>query len=114
MPRRTTPESRFQTSTGRQLDSEGVSAQADQYYDFIVDRSGYQALTSPGVRPYLRVEANQPVTVVSGNVNDNWLTYFNSVIAPTPVAKLTASSQQLACGETATLTLRCSNERGWR
>lgn len=86
--------------------------QADQYYDFIVDRSGYQALTASGVRPYLRIQASQPVTVVSGNVNDNWLTYFNSVIAPTPVAKLTATSQQLSCGETATLTLRCSNEQG--
>ncbi len=93
------------------LISHAFSLSADQYYDFVVDKSHYQQLTSAGVRPYLRVESSRPVTVVSGNVNDNWLTYFHSVMAPSPLTQVTATKETLRCGETAQVTVRCGNDQ---
>lgn len=104
--------------TVKDLDRSGalVSAtftlQADQFYDFVVDKTAYQKLTTQGVRPYLRVESSQPVSVVSGNVNDNWLTYFHSVLPPVPLTQVTSSQPTLHCGETAQVTVRCDNSQG--
>lgn len=94
------------------LVTNALTLNADQFYDYVVDKATYQKLTTGGVRPYLRVESSQPVTVVSGNVNDNWLTYFQSVLPPTPRTQISASQQTLHCGETATITLRCDNANG--
>lgn len=92
--------------------SRTFSLNADQFYDFVIDKPTYLQLTASGVRPYLRVAASKPVTVLSGNVNDNWLTYFQSVVTPTPVAKITTTQQTLSCGDTATLTATCDNSKG--
>lgn len=106
------------TVTVKDLDRSGAlvnatfSLNADQFYDFVVDRAGYQSLSTGGNRPYLRVESDQPVTVVSGNVNDNWLTYFHSLLPPTPEAKIQVSEPSLTCGGTATVTVSCSNAGG--
>ncbi len=106
------------TITVKDLDRSGAlvnhsfSLNADQYYDFVVDKAAYQKLTTSGVRPYLRIESSQPVTIVSGNVNDNWLTYFQSVIPPNPIASVTSSAQTLLCGTTAHVAVSCDNTKG--
>jgi MYXO-CTERM domain-containing protein len=81
----------------------------DGYFHFVVSRAQYDALRVGGLRPYLRVTASQPVTVVDGNFNDNWLTYFQSVAPPDPVAKVTTNTSVLSCGGHTTVTASCSN-----
>ena len=64
-----------------------------------------------GVRPYLRVESASLLLWSGGNVNDNWLTYFQSVL-PRHAPEIGASQQTRTVVETATITLRCDNANG--
>ncbi|MBL4634431.1 MAG: hypothetical protein JKY56_11195, partial [Kofleriaceae bacterium] len=95
--------------TGGTLMSETVLLGADTYHDFKIDSSTYNAMNTGGRRPYLRVNASKPVTVLGTNHNDNWMAYFYSVLPPDPTLSSSLSSAELACGGQTVLSLSCGN-----
>jgi hypothetical protein len=106
------------TVTVKDLDTDGAIVQssftvgADSYYHFVVPTTAYDALRTAGRRPYVRVTASAPVSIVSGNFNDNWLTYFQSVVPPEPKASVATGTNTLSCGQQTTISVTCDNTNG--
>lgn len=80
--------------------------------DVRVDTASYNSMNTNGRRPYLTVTSNKPVAVVSTNFNDNWMTYFTSVLVGEPRLTMTTSSPTVDCGDQATITLTKKNTVG--
>ncbi len=106
------------TVTVKDLDTDGAIVNStftvglNGYYHFVVPTTAYDALRTAGPRPYVRVTASAPVSIVSGNFNDNWLTYFQSVVPPEPKASVSTGTNTLSCGQQTTVSVSCDNTNG--
>ncbi|MEM1416343.1 MAG: hypothetical protein AAGH15_15650, partial [Myxococcota bacterium] len=104
--------------TVRDLDTDGtivneiVTLPAGGYHDVRVDQATYTQLTTGGRRPYLEVRSSAPVSVVSGNFNDNWMTYLSSVMEPDPTVTVALGDAELTCGAGTTLNVDCAHALG--
>ncbi|MFT7582215.1 MAG: hypothetical protein ACI9MR_003897, partial [Myxococcota bacterium] len=101
--------------TVRDVDTDGdifdhtFNVDADGYYDVVVDRSTYIAMSSEGRRPYVKVSASHPIVILNGNFNDNWMAFFYSVLPQTPTTTCTVDTDSLTCGAETTARMRCEN-----
>ncbi|MEO0815067.1 MAG: hypothetical protein AAFY60_19560, partial [Myxococcota bacterium] len=82
---------------------------ADRYYDVVIDRNTYSAMSSNGNRPYVELTSSTPVMLMTANFNDNWMAYFHSVQTPEPTAAIESSRTDVTCGESFTVTVSCDN-----
>jgi hypothetical protein len=90
----------------------------NNYGDFALDTTQWEALnngdqpnsgsTDPEA-PYLTVESNKPLSVISANWNDNWLAYVGAVIPATPQLTFAPDYYQRKPGKTVVLTLTAWN-----
>lgn len=95
--------------TGGGILSHSFQIEAGEYYDLVIDRATYDAMNREGRRPYVHIAAAQPVAVVNGNFNDNWMAFLHSSIPNAPVASIDASVGDVACAATTTVTMECDN-----
>ncbi|MEM9073670.1 MAG: hypothetical protein AAGE52_34590 [Myxococcota bacterium] len=98
--------------TGGTLFSESLTIdEVDDIVDVRVDRTQYAALNRPadGIRPFLRVQATQPVYVGTTNWNDNWLAFGSSVLPAGLSAQVTGPAE-ITCGTLATFNIDVSND----
>ena len=78
-------------------------------------------------RPYVVVESDQPISVMSTNFNNNWMMYFGSSLKQSFAQESSASSSDALPGDTVSITSqitfdtekpghgpRCRNHRGHR
>ncbi len=86
--------------TGGNLYSEVMQInEADGIVDFRINTTQYAAMNKPGegLRPYLRVQADKPVSVAMANWNDNWLAFLSGVVGPEPKVSITGPDE-VGCG----------------
>jgi len=101
--------------TVRHIDSGGAAFEhsfvlgAGDYYDVVMSKQDYLAMTAGSYRPYVEVLAAHPVAVLSGNFNDNWMAFYHSVQPATPRASVGTSAAAVSCGGTIPVTVTCSN-----
>ncbi len=88
------------------------SLQRDKYFDFVIDTAMYNAMKTSGRRPYVRVTSNKPISVTSGNFNDNWLLFATGARPMAAKTTATLATTDATCGETVTLQARCDNVNG--
>lgn len=97
--------------TNGTLYSETATLQAtDDIHDFRITRSQYNAMNNPsqGIRPYLRVQATQPVSVGTANWNDNWLAFASGVL-PASLRVEVTEPDSIRCNTNATFALEVEN-----
>ncbi len=81
---------------------------ADEYYDFVLTKSEYESFKAIGTLPYLHVESDKPVMLMTGNFNDNWLAYFHATSPIPPSVQIEASVTNITgINERSILTLSC-------
>jgi len=81
-------------------------------HDFVIDEATWTTLDDPaaGRRPYVLVRSDVPVSVTTGNVNDNFMAYLTSPLQPDPTVTVEVGAEGLSCGAStlATVTMRHS------
>lgn len=104
--------------TVRDLDTDGtivneiVTIPAGGHHDVRIDTATYGQLTSGGRRPYLELRSSAPVSVISGNFNDNWMTYLSSVMEPDPTVAVELGDAALTCGGGTSVSVDCTHALG--
>jgi len=94
--------------TGGEVLDETVAVEADGYFDFVIDTAGHEALRAGGRRPYVEIAASEPIMVMNGNFNDNWMAYFHSVTPAGLEARLDIGTADAVCGETIVVDATCA------
>lgn len=86
-------------------------AAADDIADIRINQAEYAAMNraADGVRPFLRVQASEPVYVGMTNWNDNWLAFASSVL-PAGISVEVSSPSEIRCGSTTVFDITVTNE----
>ncbi|MEM9491463.1 MAG: hypothetical protein AAGC55_20120, partial [Myxococcota bacterium] len=98
--------------TGGALVNQTVTiVNSDDIADVRIDQATYDQLNQPsaGRRPYLRVVADQPVSVAMANWNDNWLAFTSGSLPAMLQVELTGPSTGMPCNVTVPYTLEVEN-----
>ncbi|MCH2108770.1 MAG: hypothetical protein MK135_05540 [Polyangiaceae bacterium] len=98
------------TDTDGELFNLVLSLDEDEYYDVVVEKPTYLSITNAGHRPYFDIAASEPIMVMNGNFNDNWMAFFHSVSPVDPKAAIDITQPVLGCSQTTDVTVTCSND----
>ncbi|MEL6547794.1 MAG: hypothetical protein AAFQ82_24425, partial [Myxococcota bacterium] len=96
--------------TGGTIFQENITlGDVDSIYDVRIDTTQYNAMNSGGNRPYLRVSADEPISVGTANWNDNWLA-FASGILPVSLSMDISQLPEIVCDSTESFTIDVTND----
>ncbi len=98
--------------TGGSLFQEQLTiANADDIVDVRITEAQYNALNNVdgGIRPYLRVQADQPVSVGVSNWNDNWLA-FASGVQPASLSISISHASDIECNTSTSFQVTVTND----
>ena len=107
----------WDTATNGTLYNKTITIPANKYWIFTLSCSSgtasactiWNSLTTSGRRPYLRISASQPVSVVSSNHNDNWLAFASGAGLPALEVGLNGGGEVNCGAGNATFTMTVSN-----
>jgi len=84
---------------------------AGGYHTFLFDEATWNQLNDPAndLRPYVLVRSDGPISVTTGNPNDNFMAWLTSPLLPEPTVAVELSHTTLTCGTSATLEVTIGN-----
>lgn len=83
---------------------------ADDVHDFRISVAEYNLLnqSAEGIRPYLRVQSNQDVSVATTNWNDNWLSFAGGIV-PGALTVTVEGAESIPCNTSSDFDISVEN-----